>query len=134
MTSVLPLILDPEASIVEKCLSYFQELVIERIIHASKCVSPFRSACTFCCIDLQGSLIIIIIILLIISFFIGSNEDSVWILLNEIDKRAPEITKFLQKICALLGKEKQLPKKLIICLENAITKQKMKVFIYLFLI
>jgi len=89
LTSVLPLILDPEVSVVETCLAYFHELVIERIVHSS------------------------------------NDGDSIWMLLIEIEKHAPEISKFLQRFCILLGKEKKLSKKLIVSLETAITKWKL---------
>jgi hypothetical protein len=49
ISSVLPLIMDPEASIIEKCLDYFQQLVIDRIINPSmyliRSIQYFISCC-----------------------------------------------------------------------------------------
>lgn len=49
-------------------------------------------------------------------------DDTLWQLIEDADQPSSDMGKYMQKICALLAKEKKLPRKLVTNLEHAITK------------
>ncbi|KAG7996008.1 hypothetical protein I3843_01G139000 [Carya illinoinensis] len=106
--SVPRLITDNESSIQEECENLFLELVLDRISRAGSTSSPQKGS-LFCDPSLETK---------------GLEQELEWLfpgvlgLLREICNG--EVTPWVKKICASLGKKKRLKHKIVIALQNII--------------